>query len=278
MSLTRVVLCLCFVLVSAGNVLAQLPDIGPLATRQAEAIAKAKRKSVVVLDFFGPGENVTELGETFSDAFSTALASSGHKFAIVARSRMRERLEQKRMIFANINNLDVALWMGRELKIDCMVFGRIFATGDRIDVDVVSFRVDSGKEIAHHKVAYSLSKQMQDLMNNTTDNLALPVIPTQYPPQKTGYSFPKCIRCPQAGFTDEAVNNRIQGTVVLSVVVTPDGTVKDIAVVKSLPYGLTQTAVETVMNWRLAPASTPEGTAVAVRQTIEVTFHLYSTP
>lgn len=278
MSLTRVVLCLCLVLASAGSALAQLPDIGPLATREAEAIAKAKRKSVVVLDFFGPGEKVTELGETFSDAFSMALANSSHKFTMVARSRIRERLEQKRMIFANINNLDVVLWMARELKIDCVVFGRIFATGDRIDVDVVSFRVDSGKEIAHHKVAYSISKQMQDLMNNTSDSLALPVIPTQYPPQKTGYTLPKCIRCPQAGFTDEAVNNRIQGTVVLSVVVNPDGTVKDIAVVKSLPYGLTQTAVETVMNWVLKPEITPDGTAVAVRQVVEVSFHLYSTP
>jgi TonB family protein len=89
-----------------------------------------------------------------------------------------------------------------------------------------------------------------------------------------GYSFPLCIYCPRATYTLEAVNAGVEGTVVLVVVITPDGKATDIQVKKGIGHGLDAKAVETVSTWRFKPASGSDGKPAAVRQVIEVTFSL----
>jgi TonB family protein len=71
------------------------------------------------------------------------------------------------------------------------------------------------------------------------------------------------------------VKSRPQGTVVLSVVVGVDRKAHNVIVVKPLPDGLRQKAIEVVESWQFKPAKGPDGNPAAVRQTIEVTFHLY---
>jgi TonB family protein len=90
-----------------------------------------------------------------------------------------------------------------------------------------------------------------------------------------GYSFPLCIYCPQATYTSEAMRAKIEGTVVLVVVVTPDGNATNIRVKKGVGYGLDARAVETVSTWRFRPATGPDGKPATVRQVIEVTFRLH---
>ncbi|MGA7552251.1 MAG: energy transducer TonB, partial [Candidatus Acidiferrales bacterium] len=64
-------------------------------------------------------------------------------------------------------------------------------------------------------------------------------------------------------------------TVFLSIVITADGHADDILALRALPYGLTESAIETVKSWRLKPGQTSDGTPMAVRQRVEITFHLY---
>jgi protein TonB len=90
-----------------------------------------------------------------------------------------------------------------------------------------------------------------------------------------GYGYPACIYCPQAQYSDEAVKAKYQGTVLLVAVITPDGKATDIKVVKGLGLGLDEKAIEAVRTWRFRPAAGPNGKPAPVRQTIEVTFHLY---
>jgi protein TonB len=90
-----------------------------------------------------------------------------------------------------------------------------------------------------------------------------------------GYGYPVCIYCPQAQYSDEAIKAKYQGTVLLVVTITVDGKATDIKVVKGLGLGLDEKAIEAVHAWRFRPASGPNRRPAAVRQTIEVTFHLY---
>jgi protein TonB len=89
------------------------------------------------------------------------------------------------------------------------------------------------------------------------------------------YGYPICVYCPQAQYSDEAVKAKYQGTVFLVVIITTDGTATDIKVVKGVGLGLDEKAIEAVRAWRFRPAAGPDGRPAAVRQTIEVTFHLY---
>jgi TonB family protein len=97
-----------------------------------------------------------------------------------------------------------------------------------------------------------------------------------YPNAGTGgYGSPACLYCPQPQFSDEAVKAKYQGTVLLVAVITSDGRATDIRVAKGLGLGLDEKAVEAVRTWRFRPALGPDGKPASVRQSIEVTFHLY---
>jgi TonB family protein len=74
-------------------------------------------------------------------------------------------------------------------------------------------------------------------------------------------------------YTDEARANKIQGAVLLSVIVNRSGLPNDIAVVRGLDAGLDQAAINAIQQWRFAPA-TKAGEPVSVKAQIEVHFRL----
>jgi TonB family protein len=90
-----------------------------------------------------------------------------------------------------------------------------------------------------------------------------------------GVSLPALVREVKPSYTAQAIAARIQGTVLLSVVVLADGTVGEVTVVRSLDtqHGLDAQAVSAVKQWLFNPGR-KDGVAVAVRVTIEVSFTL----
>ncbi len=74
-------------------------------------------------------------------------------------------------------------------------------------------------------------------------------------------------------YTDEARARGVQGTVIVSGVFCRDGKVTNIEVIQSLPYGLTENAVETTRHIEFLPAE-KDGQSVSQRFRRECTFHL----
>ena len=89
-----------------------------------------------------------------------------------------------------------------------------------------------------------------------------------------GYGIPKCLYCPQPEFSDEAVKAQVDGTVLLITIITQEGKATDIHVAKKIGSGLDEKAVEALSTWRFTPALDPDGKPAAVRQAVEITFHL----
>lgn len=87
------------------------------------------------------------------------------------------------------------------------------------------------------------------------------------PPQVASSSKPE--------YTARARQAGIQGTVLLAVVVSADGTVGDVEVTRSLDqeYGLDEQAVKSAKQWRFRPG-TKDGKPVAVRVALEFSFTL----
>lgn len=90
-----------------------------------------------------------------------------------------------------------------------------------------------------------------------------------------GYGIPQCLYCPRADYSDEAMKVKIQGVVELLAVVTADGRVTEVQVVKGLGYGLDENAIKAARTWRLRPALGPDGRPAAVREIIEMQFQLF---
>ena len=87
-------------------------------------------------------------------------------------------------------------------------------------------------------------------------------------------SAPKLASQVRPEYSQEAAVSLYEGTAVLSVVVQPHGTVRDIKVVKPLGLGLDERAVETVKQWRFQPAK-KNSKPVAVQVNVEVDFRLF---
>ncbi len=274
-SFWRIVLAICVALTSACSVRAQLPDMQPLAAHMAAEINKSKQKSVVVVDFTGPGQKFTELGRALADNFSTALAKSNNKFSVIERTQITDALAKKGLVPFTLDNVDIAVWIAGELGIQCLVSGEITVTGDTASVEVRAWRVDSTKLITGLKTASSITDEMRTLMAKSV-TYPKPQIDSTVPVSgQNGYTFPSCVYCPQAQFTSLALKNRTEGIVVLTAVVGVDGKAHDIVVIKPLTDGLTARAVEDIGSWRFGPAKGPDGNPAAVRQTIQVSFHLF---
>ncbi len=273
MSYLRLAVLLCVALASVGSADAQLPDMQGLADHLAPALTKSKRESVIVLDFSGPDEKLTELGRLLADNFSTALAKSSDKFSVTDRGEITGSLAKRGLPPSSFGHVDIALWLTGELKIESAVLGKITLAGDSLSIEVNAYRVDSGKWINGFKAASSISDQMRSLMAKLVEYPAPQIDPTVPVSGKNGYTYPSCANCPPARYSDAAVKSRTQGTVVLSVVVGVDGKAHDVIVVKPLPDGHTQKAIDVVESWQFKPAKGPHGNPAAVRQTIEVTFH-----
>lgn len=91
----------------------------------------------------------------------------------------------------------------------------------------------------------------------------------------SGVIVPRPVNREHPRYTPEAMRARIQGTVVLSAVVMPDGTVSDVVMLRSLDprLGLDDVAIAAARKWRFEPG-TRDGSPVAVRVMVEFEFNL----
>ncbi len=68
-----------------------------------------------------------------------------------------------------------------------------------------------------------------------------------------GVTAPRCVYCPQPAYSNEARAAKLNGTVVLKVVVTADGRAENVQVMNGPGSGLERQAIEAVKNWRFKP-------------------------
>lgn len=88
-----------------------------------------------------------------------------------------------------------------------------------------------------------------------------------------GVSPPSVLFKVEPEYSEEARKAKFQGTVILAIIVDPNGQARDIRVVRPLGLGLDEKAIEAVRKWRFK-AGQKDGAAVPVQATVEVNFRL----
>ncbi len=87
-----------------------------------------------------------------------------------------------------------------------------------------------------------------------------------------GLNPPRILESPEVAPTDEARRTNTYGIVKLSAIITRDGTIQDLAVVKGLGHGLDERALEAVKtSWNFLPA-TKNGEVIETSIKFDVTF------
>jgi TonB family protein len=264
---------------------AQNEQVNALVAPMADSIARSKNKTVVVFDFSSADPRLGQLGTVLADDFSAALAASGRKLQLEDRSRLKKMMDDNGLEPRNIHDDGIAPWLAADLGAKVLVLGTLEWNNEIVNLSATSYSAKDGKGIALFKVAIPLTDEMKKLILDTAekDPLDNSVFPSgkctsilSIPCSGTaGYSLPKCVRCPSPPFSGEAVKKKAQGTVLVMAVIDVNGRARDVKAVKALPYGLTLQAIQAVQKWTFQPATGPDGKPAAVRQLIEVTFHLY---
>jgi TonB family protein len=89
-----------------------------------------------------------------------------------------------------------------------------------------------------------------------------------------GIKAPKGTYMPNPEYTDRARKKKLRGTVVLAIIVTPEGNVGDAKVVSGFDPEMDQNALNTVRTWKFEP-TTKDGKPVAVAINVEASFNLF---
>ncbi|MGA8365996.1 MAG: TonB family protein [Candidatus Acidiferrales bacterium] len=276
--LMRMSLALLLPLAAAGSARAQQTTMDIAAAQMAAAIEHSNLApaSVAVFDFMGPDKQLNDLGRKLADDFSAALAKSDANLKVEDRSRVADAVSKGALVPAVLLDPVSLSVLAEDLGADVFVMGTVVADGETLRITVESFlRAEDREQIASADYSLPLDDEEKGLLaKKILDDLdpAFPASGTH------GYGYPRCLYCPAPSFTQEAIHHHIQGTVEMEAKIGLDGTAQEIRVLKPLPYGLTQAAIETVQSWRFTPAKGPDGNPASVRQLLEVGFHLSEGP
>jgi TonB family protein len=92
-----------------------------------------------------------------------------------------------------------------------------------------------------------------------------------------GITRPEKISGAAPVYTELARRARVSGTVITEAIIDEQGDVVNVRVLKGLPMGLDQAAVDAVKTWKFKPA-TVEGRPVKVYYVLTVNFHVENSP
>lgn len=259
-------------LIAAIGLPAQQNDLSSAASQMAAAVNKSKQKTVAVFDFVGPNSVLTPLGRKLADEFNDALSKSHKKFKVEDRSAVVKSLPRGALAPATAANKGLQVGAALDMGWKTAVVGSFTVEHETIVLSAEAANAENGDRIALVQAQISLTDALKQLIPNLQPSMDV----QSKPPMggQAGYSMPRCIRCPQATYSKAAADDKTQGVVVLSTIVTLDGRAIDIAVVKDLP-GLTTSAIRAVSGWEFQPATDSNGNPTPVRALVEVTFRLY---
>jgi len=143
----------------------------------------------------------------------------------------------------------------------------------------ISLRTDGLGTSWSGDAQFPMTQEMQELLKQPAISFersaeTITVEPGILQPGVDGASLPVCVYCPSPDYTDLARTAKYRGTVELSLIVTKEGAVNSVVVLKGAPFSLTQKAIDTVQKWKFKPAKF-HGQSVPVRVPVDIEFQLY---
>jgi TonB family protein len=262
---------------------AVLPEtqLRDLARRVLAKAGKADCKSpdcrILVANLALDSGETTLLGMHLADGLSRELASQQSGIQVIDLSLLRAYFEQERIPAQVFNQKKALQALGKHFGATTVLEGTTWEESGSLHVRVNLLSCQSDKR-----------GPLEELITSYPDLAAAlrPVEPYSKIPLVSqhsasnvlragvdGASTPICVYCPQPDYTSSAREAKVQGTALFDVTVSAGGMATDVTLLRGLPFGLNEMAMDTIRRWRFKPA-TREGNPIPVRVTIEVTYRL----
>jgi Gram-negative bacterial TonB protein C-terminal len=248
-------------------------SLSDAAAKIAGALADFHARRVAILDFAIPQSVAwNRPGQKLADEFRADLTAAAPTVEQLSREDTLKYMKHFDLMQQDLPIPGVASYVFEHSNIDAWVVAGITLTGnDAIELAFTVHASDPRGTSANLTLPMNVAPELAALAA-PSPNGEFASIPTA---GTDGNTSPVCLYCPIAEYSDDAVKAQIQGTTLLKATIGTDGRAHDVRVTKRLPFGLSEIAVKSVDGWKFAPAKDRDGNPVAVRQTIEVQFHLY---
>jgi TonB family protein len=253
-----------------------------LASRVAEQIRQSKIDpafpKIFVIDFSNARDKqFSKLGTLLADDFAQSLAGLASDFQVQDRKAFNAYLKENWMGLEELQSEAVCLTLARSMGGAGVVRGTI--ESDANQQIRISVSIDGLGTTWSGDAQFPMTEALQQLLKQPAISYerspgAIPVEPGILQPGVDGATLPVCVFCPSPDYTDLARTAKYRGTVELSLIVTKDGVVNSVLVLKGAPFSLTQKAIDAVQKWKFKPAKF-HGQSVAVRVPVDIEFQLY---
>lgn len=268
---------------------AQLDSLAALTAQKLRtARLVEKEPKVLVMDFFrnSPGTS-SQMGSFLAARFAESFSAYSSGLQILDHAVLHDFLLENWTTLEDLKSNEICLAVARQLGATGAILGNLTEKKDQIELTLhlegfgpteneddifawrertVTFPLTDELHAALYQAGPSYSRKADEI----------PQEPGVYRAGVDGVTSPECVYCPNPDYSDAARSAKFQGTVTLSVVVTVEGEVRDIYVLKGAPF-LTAQAIKATKNWRLKPGQ-KYGNPVPVRVSVETTFRLLSGP
>jgi TonB family protein len=253
-----------------------------LASRVAEQIRQSKIDTafpkIFVIDFSNASDKqFSKLGTLLADDLALSLAGYASGFQVQDRKSFNDYLKENWMGLDELQSEAVCLTLARSMGGAGVVRGTIET--DAKQQLRISVNIDGLGTTWSGDAEFPLTGALQELLKQPAISYeraagTIPVEPGILQSGVDGATLPVCVFCPSPDYTDLARTAKYRGTVELSLVVTKDGAVNSIVVLKGAPFSLTQKAIDAVQKWKFKPAKL-RGQSVPVRVPVDIEFQLY---
>jgi TonB family protein len=252
---------------------------GRLLKRAEKAKCRADSCTILVENFTMPSGSTSRLGIQLGDSMSAELLSQGHGIHIVDRSRLQDYLIRERIPSSALKEREAARWLATEFQANAVLIGGIEPLGDNFNLITQLFTISPDWVSTQELMQIAIPESQEAFAPFEPYDAERPGPKGSGAPPSAragvkGTGVPSCTYCPPPQYSNAARKVKFVGTVVLDVTVSEDGRAADSRVLKGAPFGLNEQAIRAVQEWTFRPASS-DGTPVAVRVPIEMTFRLY---
>ncbi len=261
-----------------------------LASQTAQKIREAPveetQPSILVIDFFRNSAGTSSrLGSLLADRFSESISAYSAGLKIIDRKILKDYLTKEWTTLEDLQSNEVCLRIGRQLGATGVILGTLAEDKDSINLTLKieglgpKAKIEDPFPWRGRTASFLLNEDLRRMLFEPGPNYArkpdeIPEEPGVVRSSSPGVTPPTCDNCSPPEYSDAARVAKFQGNVKLSFVVTTEGQVDSIYILKGAPFGLTSKAIEAAQSWRFRSGQ-KEGKPISVRVEAESTWRLY---
>jgi TonB family protein len=275
--------------ISSAAYSSALPSLEEPLKNLASDIAHASKKlhcphsgcNFLVTNFVLDDGETSRFAMQVADALSAQLSQT-KSVSAADRSAFQKFLQSER-VPARIQCQDsVARWLARRLAANAAIVGKVTMSSSgegKLFITLLEPDEKKGKAIplsAHFSATVpEADLSSLDGLDRLASGATSPLYgETVYAAGQKGVTLPNCFRMTNPSYTDDARNAKFSGTILVEGYIGTGGQVRVQRILKGAPYGLNDSARQTINTWKCDP-SLLDGKPVPVIVPFEINFRLY---